>query len=87
MWTVKRHADEAVFAEAFEQVADVCRSVRVRTASDFIVETSSCLREKFPVARFRDEDVDVLVFEGGAACKEVLVPQSEDSRSKVVGHA
>ena len=43
-------------------------------------------RKNFAVARFRHEDVDVLVLECGTACEQVLVPQSEDSRSKVVGH-
>ena len=71
---VERHADKAVILERLEQVADVCGAVRVRTAGDFVMELFRCMGEKLAVARFRDEDVDVLVFEGCTACKEVLVP-------------
>ena len=87
MRAVERHADKAVVFERLEQVADVCGAVRVGTAGDFVMELLRCLGEKLAVARFRDEDVNVLVLEGGSACEQVLVPKSEDSRSKVVGHA
>ena len=31
--------------------------------------------------------MDVLVLEGGGACEQVLVPESEDPRAEVVGDA
>ena len=76
MRSVERHAYKAAFFERLEQMPYVCSSVRVGTACDLVVELLGCLCKKFPVARFRDENVHVLVFEGGAACKEILVPQS-----------
>ncbi len=30
--------------------------------------------------------MDVFVLEGGATCKQVLVPQSEDAGPEVIGH-
>ena len=86
MRSVERHADKAVVFERFEQVPHVCRSVRVGTAGHFVVEERCRLGEKFPVVGFRDEDVDVLVLEGGATSEQVLVPQSENARSEVIGH-
>lgn len=64
-------------------MADVCCPVRVGTARDFVVELLGRLGEEFPVTRFRDENVDVLVLEGCAACEQVLVPQSEDAGPEV----
>ena len=82
---VERHADKAIFAEALEQMPYVGCSVRVGAAGDFVMEACGGLGEKFPIARFRDENVDVLVFECSAACEQVLVPQSEDARTEILG--
>ena len=84
---VERHADKTVLAERFEQMPYICGSVRVGAASDFVVELLGGLCEKFAIARFRDENVDVLVLEGGAAREQVLVPQSEDARTEILGDA
>ena len=31
--------------------------------------------------------MNVLVFEGGGACEQVLVPQSKDARTEILGDA
>ncbi len=50
MGAVESHADKTAFLERLEQVADVCRSVRVGTAGHLVMEKCCRLGEKFPVA-------------------------------------
>lgn len=49
MRAVERHADKAVVLERLEQVADVCGSMCVGTAGDFVMELFGRLGEKFTV--------------------------------------
>ena len=74
MRPIECHADKSAVLERLEQVPDVCSSVRVRSAGHFVVEARCSPGKDFSVARFRNEDVDVLVLECGTACEQVLVP-------------
>ena len=85
MRAVERHAYKAAFSQRFEQMPHVGRPVRVRAACDLVMEVFCREGEYFPVAGFRNEHVDVLIFERSAAREQILVPQSEDARLKVVG--